>query len=95
MPLARRYSPEWAPGESSSIGIDMAAIIPVGVGISSGALIILTNTANPATSTDFSIGPVTVQGRIAYANLAGGVSDRLTDLRADEFVGDLNFIQGA
>lgn len=75
MPLSRRYTPEHAPGESCSFGLDFSPILPVGVGIASGELSILTNTANPAdASADWRIGPVMVQGRAIYANLSGGVA---------------------
>lgn len=75
MPLSRRYSPEHPPGESCSFGLDYSAIVPVGVGLSSGTLNILTNTATPAdASGDWTIGAVKVQGRALYANLSGGVA---------------------
>ena len=73
MPLSRRYSPEHAPGESCNIGLDYSFLIPVGVGISSGTLQVYTNVAVPQLSADFSIGPVTVRGRVIYASVAGGV----------------------
>ena len=73
MPLSRRYSPEFPPGESSLIGYDYSFLLPVGVGITSGSLAVMTNTASPAPSTDFTIGPVMVQGRAIYASLSGGV----------------------
>jgi hypothetical protein len=81
MPLSRRYSPEWAPGEQASIGIDFSFVIPPGVGISSGALAIFTNSAAPVSSSDFTIGPVTVQGRVIYASLSGGVAGTDYQLR--------------
>ena len=73
MPLSRRYTPEWAPGESSLIGLDFSFIIPPGVGITSGLLSIWTNTVAPAISSDFTIGSVGVRGRAIYARLSGGV----------------------
>jgi hypothetical protein len=74
MPLSRRYTPEFPPGESSVIGYDFSFIIPPGVGIASGALNILTNTAAPQpANSDFTIGPVGVRGRAIYASLTGGV----------------------
>jgi len=33
MPLTRRYAPEWAPGDTSTIGMDFSALIPPGIGI--------------------------------------------------------------
>lgn len=75
MPLSRRYSPEHPPGESCAFGLDFSPIIPVGVGLSSGALAIFTNTAAPVdASADWTIGAVTVQGRALYAVLSGGVA---------------------
>ena len=75
MPISRRYSPEHSPGDTASFGLDLSAIIPVGVGIKSGTLSIQTNTANPANAdADWTIGPVGVRGRAIYANLSGGVS---------------------
>lgn len=74
MPLSRRYTPEFAPGETCNIGYDFSYIIPLGVGLASGGLEIFTNTAAPvAADADFTIGPIQVQGRAIYANLSGGV----------------------
>jgi hypothetical protein len=75
VPLSRRYTPEHPPGEDCSFGLDFSFILPVGVGIASGSLAILTNTATPAdASADWTIGPVTVRGRALYAMLSGGVA---------------------
>jgi hypothetical protein len=75
MPLSRRYTPEHAPGESCSFGLDYSFIIPVGVGIASGAIAIRTNTAAPVdASGDWTIGAVEVRGRAIYAILSGGVA---------------------
>ena len=74
MPLSRRYTPEHPPGESCVFGLDFSAVIPVGVGIGSGTLSILTNTATPANDKSWTIGPVGVRGRVLYATLTGGVS---------------------
>jgi hypothetical protein len=77
MPLSRRYSPEWAPGEIASIGIDMSNIIPPGVGIVSAALTILTNTVPPQTQSDFTVTVAPqVIGRAVYATLSGGTGGR-------------------
>ena len=74
MPLSRRYNPEFAPGESCTIGYDFSFIIPVGVTVVSGALTIYTNTATPVVAdADFTIGPVQVRERAIYASLSGGV----------------------
>jgi len=81
MPLSRRYTPEHAPGEQCDYGLDFSFVIPPGVGITTGDLAIFTNVANPVESTDFTIGPVTVQGRTIYANLSGGVAGTDYQLR--------------
>lgn len=77
MPLSRRFNPEHPPGENCSFGIDFSFVIPPGVGIVSGTLAILTNTAAPAdAAADWTIGPVMVRGRALYAMLAGGVAGK-------------------
>ena len=76
MPLSRRYSPEWAPGEASSIGMDMSAIIPPGTGITSVSLAVATNAFPPVASTDFTVTAPSSIGRAAYAMMSGGVSGR-------------------
>lgn len=89
MPLSRRYSPEWAPGERAMIGMDFAAIIPPGVGVSSGSLFIETNSAQPQNAmADWkaNFDPAApgfilaeVRGRTVYVQLTGGVAG--TDYR--------------
>ena len=74
MPISRRYSPEWASGDSSLIGMDFSAMIPPGVCLTSGALAIATNTQPPVASTDFTIGTPAVSGRTTYAEITGGVA---------------------
>ena len=75
MPLSRRYVPEHAPGDECNFGVDFSFLLPVGVGINSGSIQILTNTANPAdAAADWTIGPITVRGRALYAMLSGGVA---------------------
>lgn len=81
MPLSRRYSPEFAPGEASNIGLDYSPLIPPGVGISSGTLLIYTNTANPQPSSDITVGAVTIMGRTVYAFISGGVEGKDYQLR--------------
>ena len=77
MALSRRYSPEWAPGDTGSIGIDMSAVIPPGVGIASGTLSFATNVVPPASSSDFTITVAPqVIGRAVYATVSGGVSGK-------------------
>jgi len=82
MPLTRRYIPEKDPAESCNFGLDYSFILPVGVGIESGTLDILTNTADPQeASSDFTICPVTPRGRAIYAMLSGGIAGRDYQLR--------------
>jgi hypothetical protein len=86
MPLSRRYSPEWAPGEKSSIGMDFCYVIPPGVGISSGSLAIFTNAANSVDASGDFTGPndpvhptffdASVLDRVIYLTLTGGVSGK-------------------
>jgi len=81
MPLSRRYSPEFAPGEASYIGLDYSPLVPPGIGIASGTLTIYTNTAVPAPSSDISVGTVTIRGRTVYAFISGGVEGKDYQLR--------------
>lgn len=74
MPLSRRYTPEFAPGESCTIGLDYSYVIPPGVGIAAGELKIFTNVAVPVDVTaNWTVGEVTVRGRTMYAAVSGGV----------------------
>ena len=81
MPLSRRYTPEFAPNESSIVGMDFSYVVPPGVGLESGTLSIFTNVAAPQASTDFTVGDVTVRGRVLYASLTGGVDGTDYQLR--------------
>lgn len=82
MPISRRYTPELAPGESCSFGMDFSFIVPPGVGLTGGTLAIFSNEAFPqAADSDFTIGPVGVRGRAIYATLAGGVEGKDYQLR--------------
>lgn len=82
MPLSRRYTPEKPPEETCSFGLDFSAVIPPGVGISTGSLAIFSNTAAPAPADgDFTVGEVMVRGRAIYAILSGGVSGKDYQLR--------------
>ena len=77
MPISRRYSPSWAPGEGSLIGMDFSFVIPPGVGIVSGTLHFFDNLPIPVNAdADWVIGPVLVFGRILYTNLGGGVQGK-------------------
>lgn len=99
MPLSRRYSPDWAPGEAATIGMDFSAVIPPGVGITDGSLFIQTNRAASVeaggdfaspdadpSNPGFFIGHVV--GRSIYVFLNGGVEGR--DYRMTWTVEDTN-----
>jgi hypothetical protein len=81
MPLSRRFTPEHAPGDRCTFGLDFSYLIPPGVGIASGSLAIYTNTVAPVLSSDFTIGPVLITGRIIYSQLQGGVDGTDYQLR--------------
>ena len=73
MPLTRRCTPEHPSGESCVFAIDYSFILPPGVGIDHGDVLIYTNTASPVLSSDWTIGPVQVAGRVLYSTLSGGI----------------------
>ena len=85
MPLSRRYTPEFCPGESCLIGLDFSYVIPPGVGIAKGTLDIFTNVVVPVDVTHaeghFKVGEVTVLGRALYAPLSGGLDGTDYQLR--------------
>ena len=77
MPISRRYSPSWAPGEGAVIGMDFSFVVPPGVGLVSGTLHFFDNLPNPVNAdADWTIGPVEVFGRTLYASLAGGAQGK-------------------
>ena len=77
MPVSRRYEPEFAPGETSSIGMDYSFVIPPGVGIVSGELFIQTNTQPPLQADlDFAVTDIEVTGRAISATVSGGVAGK-------------------
>ncbi|HEX8827423.1 MAG TPA: hypothetical protein VF778_04855, partial [Xanthobacteraceae bacterium] len=49
--------------------------------IAQGALAILTNVVPPVASSDFTVGTVTIRGRVLYASLSGGVDGTDYQLR--------------
>lgn len=70
----KRYQPSFAPSEACNVGMDFSFIVPFGVGLTGGALTIMTNVANPVpVPGDFVVSPVTVLGRAIYAMVSGGV----------------------
>ena len=70
----RRYAPSWAPGERSVVGIDLSGAVDAAAGILSASLVIAVNRVPPVVSSDFTIGPAGIIGRVIYCLLAGGVS---------------------
>jgi hypothetical protein len=84
MPISRRYSPELAPGETAVFGMSFEYVIPRGVGIASGTLLLQSNTVPPGGVTEITAGPVSVQGRVLYATVTAlpaaqlGADTRLT-----------------
>lgn len=81
MSLSLRYLPEFAPGESSVVGMDFSYLVPPGVGISAGVLQVWTNTVAPVPSSDFTVGTVGWRGRALYARIEGGVDGTDYQLR--------------
>jgi hypothetical protein len=82
MPLTRRYTPEHPPGESCNFGLDYSFVLPKGVGITAGSLSIWSNTVAPAPAdSDWTAGPVAIQGRVIYATLTGGIEGKDYQLR--------------
>lgn len=74
MSLARRHSPEHAPGDSALYGMDFSFVLGPNAVIISALISVFENTFAPAApSPDFTVGPVTIDGSIVYARLSGGV----------------------
>jgi len=77
MSLNNRYLPSHPQGQSCLYCLDFSNILPAGVGITTGNLVIELNTVPPASAgSDFIVGPVSVVGRRLYAQLTEGVSGR-------------------
>jgi hypothetical protein len=74
MSLGNRYQPPHPPGESCQFALDFSNIIPLGVGIEAGELVIMTNTNPPQAQSDWTQGPVEIIGRRVYAECSGGVN---------------------
>lgn len=72
MPLTRRYTPEHPPNELCVYGMDFSFIVPPGVGLASGAVTVWKNIVPPVQDTTWTIGAVSVWGRVLYASLTGG-----------------------
>lgn len=88
MPLSRRYTPEWAPGEAGTIGMDYSYVVPPGVPIVLASLSFWTNTASPIdVSGDFVISAagVQIEGRVVFCLLRGGSEGRDYQVRWNAF----------
>lgn len=73
MAITRRYQPSWPSDESAWIGIDYAEVIPPGVILTAGTLIIAGITP-PFAQDNFTLGPVTLIGRQAWCLISGGMT---------------------
>jgi len=76
MPLTRRYHPEHPAGESAAFCMNFEFAIPAGMALVTNpppSLHIFTNTVppNPADG-DFTVGTVSVSGRLLWSVLTGG-----------------------
>ena len=74
MALNNRYEPSHPAGQVLQYGLDFANLLPDGVTLSSATLGQFLNSVPPTSTNDFVLGPVTVTGRRAYAQLSGGVA---------------------
>jgi hypothetical protein len=82
MPLSRRYTPEHPSGTQVVYGMSFETIIPPGAGIEDGSqsVEVWTNTVAPVLASsvnpntlDWETGPVSIEGRVVYAPLSGGI----------------------
>ena len=73
MPLSRRYTPEWAPGEMCLVGMDFSFVVPPGAKLTSGWLQVFFNSSVLyEVSDDFSWDPITVDCLVLYTRAWGG-----------------------
>jgi hypothetical protein len=72
--LGNRYNPTHAPGDAVTFGLDLSAILPLGVGIDDASLEILINTNPTQSQGDWQQGEVAVDGRRVYADCSGGAA---------------------
>lgn len=84
--LARRYQPSWPPGEAAWIGLDFSDVLPPGIAIVTGTLTILINQSPVIPQTDFTQGPVVIDGRRVWSQITGGALG--TDYQVRWTVGD-------
>lgn len=74
MALSRRYHPEWPPGESSQIGIDMSGVLPPGTRLEAASLELFVNRNPVEPTTDWALDDPTWSGRQAWCRITGGAS---------------------
>lgn len=85
MAITRRYA-SWPPGEQAWVGMDFSDVLPPGVSLATATLTILTNTSPANPVTDFTQGPVELDGRQAWSQISGGSAG--TDYQFRWTVGD-------
>lgn len=71
--LTRRYGTH-PPSESALFGMDFSFVLCPDVAIVSASLAILVNEAPPVATTDWTIGPVSIEGSAVFARLSGGIA---------------------
>lgn len=71
MAISDRY-PTHAPGAVATYGVDLSPVLPPGTGLSTGTVAIVVNTNPVESQSDWTIGAVSVRGRRAWCQLAGG-----------------------
>ena len=71
MALNDRYMPPLGQGEVCTLGLDLSAILPPGIGIASASVSAVTNTNPVAAAPNVSFGAVGFRGRRCWATVAG------------------------
>ena len=71
MALNDRYMPPLGPGEVCTLGLDLSAILPPGLGISSASVSAVTNTNPVGAAPSVSFGVVGFRGRRCWATVSG------------------------
>lgn len=85
MAVTRRYH-SWPPGEAAYVGMDFSDLLPPGTALATGQVTIVINSNPTQPQTDFTISPVQLQNRQAWAQLQGGNAG--TDYQVRWTVGD-------
>lgn len=76
MSINDRYEPSHPAGQVIAYGMDFSAILPPGVGIDQGTVLIQYNTVPPTSAFDLSATGLPVAGRRLYATISGGTAGR-------------------